>query len=201
MSNETRVKITTEEKETDVVAFVEDVISELEINIDQFSGNDEIDVNVSEFQGMLDINQHYDKLTDKPKINGVELVGNKTTEELKIIYKGTVEYWNSKRDLVSEDGALYIYTNYKTVDNGDGTTTIYPALKIGDGSSYLIDMPFVTASDSEELNNHIQDNTVHITNEEREFWNNKWSGYMNREDPENLYFTTNRVVLGGNLYA
>ena len=133
----------------------------------------------------------YEKLRNKPSINDVELVGNKTTSDLNIILRGTTEYWNSAPQLISTLNTVYIYTDYQVIDNGDGTVTIIPGIKVGDGTSYLIDMPFVASGDSETLDNHIKNETVHITQAEREFWNNKWRGYLNPADTENLVFTVN----------
>jgi hypothetical protein len=66
-------------------------------------------------------------------------------------------------------------------------------LKIGDGTSYLIDLPFVneTSSNSnfeEILMNHINNNTVHISPEDRLFWNNKLNLFLS---DENLIFNRN----------
>ena len=47
-----------------------------------------------------------------------------------------------------------------------------PAVKIGDGLAYLIDLPFIDASVT-RLMEHINNTQIHITQAEREFWNNK----------------------------
>lgn len=91
--------------------------------------------------------------------------------------------WDAKRTYKSEKNILYIYTDYQVDEQGNEI----PGIKIGDGSSYLIDMPFITAIYDE----HIADTTVHVTPEEKEFWNNKVRCYMNIVDDENVIFTTN----------
>lgn len=106
------------------------------------------------------------------------------------ILRGTTAYWNAQASLTADANTIYIYTDHSTVDNGDGTYTIYPAIKIGDGTSYLIDMPFVNGDLDETIQNHIQDSTVHVTAAEKDFWNNKWRGYIENASPENLVFTT-----------
>ena len=100
---------------------------------------------------------------------GSQAVGN--------VLRGTVSYWNSQPSLISEQDAIYIYTDYRTVDNGDGTYTYYQGMKIGDGSAYLIDIPFI----GEGL----------VTQADVDRWNNKWSGYLDSNNLENLVFTTN----------
>ena len=57
------------------------------------------------------------------------------------IYSGTSAYWAAQPTLTSEDKAIYIYTDYDTKDGED-----IPALKIGDGTSYVIDLPFTSAN-------------------------------------------------------
>lgn len=106
------------------------------------------------------------------------------------VLRGTTEYWNAQPSLTAQKDVIYIYTNHATVDNGDGTFTIYPAIKIGDGTSYLIDMPFVDGDLNPTIQNHINDSTIHVTAAEKDFWNNKWRGYIVNSSPENLVFTT-----------
>lgn len=88
----------------------------------------------------------YDKLINKP------------------IEQDTTEAWNSQPNLIAKKGHLYFYTDYKNV----GGVNI-AGLKLGDGTSYLIDLPFIDA----QFQEHISDTIVHITQQEREFWNNK----------------------------
>ena len=58
-----------------------------------------------------------------------------------------------------------------------------PGIKIGDGLGYLIDAPFLSAPYDE----HIANLDIHVTTENKTFWNNKVRCYM---DGENLVFTT-----------
>ena len=127
----------------------------------------------------------YNQLRNKPSINGVELVGNKTSEDLDIpyVFANTTEYWNSRPSLVTIKGAIYVYTDYEQDDQGNDV----PGLKVGDGMGYLIDAPFTT----DPYYNHIRNNFIHITPEEREKWNNKVRCYLDAEDVETLVFTTN----------
>lgn len=96
------------------------------------------------------------------------------------VYRGSVEYWRNRRYLIAERDVVYIYTDYKVIDNGDGTTTIIQGMKIGDGTSFLIDMPFIGDGGSGGGGN--------VTPEDINNWNNKWSGYINPSNPENLVF-------------
>ena len=102
--------------------------------------------------------------------------------DCRVLY-ATTETWNSKPQLVSARGFIYIYSDYRQNSQGQNI----PSMKVGDGNSYLIDMPF---SDS-ILYSHLEDNTRHITQEEREFWNNKVRCYQSEIQDDVLIFTTN----------
>lgn len=149
---------------------------------------EELDVDFGDVQQVVTTN--YKLLRNKPSINDVELVGNKTTEDLKIVFSATRTQWDLQPTLQSQKNAVYIYTDYQTRDNGDGTYTFIPGIKIGDGMSYLIDMPFVAGND-EVIEQHILNNTIHVTEEDKESWNNKWRGYVDEANPTVLVFTTN----------
>lgn len=80
------------------------------------------------------------------------------------IHQDTTEAWNSQPNLIAKKNHLYFYTDYQQV----GGVNI-AGLKLGDGTSYLIDLPFEDA----QFQEHIRDEIRHITQEEREFWNSK----------------------------
>lgn len=94
-----------------------------------------------------------------------------------IYYSKTKEEWNSDRDFMSQKNVFYIYSDYKSIER-DGEQILIPGLKIGDGTTYLIDLPFVNdtskGSELEQLIlDHINNKVIHISAEERNFWNNK----------------------------
>lgn len=86
--------------------------------------------------------------------------------------------WNSQPQLISQRGYIYIYADYKQ----DSQERNIAAFKIGDGSSYLIDLPVI----QETFYNHIENQLIHITQAEREFWNNKVTCY---EEGHSVIFT------------
>ena len=125
----------------------------------------------------------YNNLINKPQINGITLEGNIPLEALGIkeIYRDSTSNWNKQPNLIAENACIYIYSDYDTMEIEGGIEYI-PGIKIGDGTTYLIDLPFITDKIITTLINHINDNTAHITDFERQFWNNKVTAY---EDPEN----------------
>lgn len=103
-----------------------------------------------------------------------------------IYYSNSKENWDLNPNFLSEKNVLYIYTDYATIDKDDKEITI-PGLKIGDGKSYLIDLPFVNDSSNfnEILIDHINNNVIHISAYDRLFWNNKLNLTL-REQEQNL---------------
>lgn len=91
----------------------------------------------------------------------------------------TTEHWNNQTSLISEKNTLYVYTDYMTNEN----LTI-PGFKLGDGKAYLIDLPFT----DKVYYDHIRDQVIHITEEERILWNNKVSCELSNVNKENLIF-------------
>ena len=98
---------------------------------------------------------------------------------------GTQQEWDSNPQYKSEANTLYVYTDHDTVNGQD-----IPAIKIGDGTSYLIDMRYITDNAS-VLFNHINDLGIHVTPQEKEFWNNKERCYQDSVNPRMLVFTKN----------
>lgn len=92
------------------------------------------------------------------------------------VYSNTTEGWGQNPSLISKKNVIYVYTDYDTIDG-----VPIPGIKIGDGKAYLIDMPFVDGN-KELLERHIQDTSIHVTPEEKEFWNNKVRSEVHGDD-------------------
>lgn len=90
--------------------------------------------------------------------------------------RDTTDNWNHARGFVPLDGEIIIYTDYKSITeeiNGDNVITWVPGIKIGDGQTYVQDLPFVDKELRQELLEHINDANAHVTAVEKTFWNNK----------------------------
>lgn len=127
----------------------------------------------------------YNALTNKPSINGVTLSGNMSTQDLQIVSENTTAGWNSNPKYLPKKGEICIYTDYMTIQDDMGNDVTYPGIKIGDGNSYLIDMPFV-GDDTRylllrRLQEHENDAVVHVTQQDRDFWDNKLNCDVNGE--------------------
>lgn len=102
------------------------------------------------------------------------------TEIDKVLYDNTAS-WNSQPQLVSQVGYIYIYSDYKQDSKGNNI----PGIKVGDGNAYLIDLPFSTKL----IDEHIADAIIHITQTERDFWNNKVTCYIDDNNNTRLVFS------------
>ena len=101
-----------------------------------------------------------------------------------IVHIDTTAHWNAQSQLIAESGHVYVYLDYTIIDDEP-----IPAIKVGDGTSYLIDMPFVAGND-ELWNEHINNTVIHVTAADKVFWNNKVTCFLSAVDAENLVFTT-----------
>lgn len=116
-------------------------------------------------------------------------INSKTWDEVnfgsggdKEVFYGTTSYWNSQPQLISTRGSVYVYSDH----DSDGSGNLIPGIKLGDGTSYLIDMPFIDEKSAE----HIMNLAIHITQAEREFWNEKVRCYIDPQNPQHIIFTT-----------
>ena len=100
----------------------------------------------------------------------------------KVLYN-TTAYWNAQIATPSEEGVVYIYSDYQT----DGSGNNIPGVKVGDGNAYIPDLQFIDYKYSQ----HLLDTVSHITAAERTAWNNKVRCYVDSTDTEKIVFTTN----------
>ena len=161
---------------------------------------DEImNVGFGELQSLTE--SDYNNLHNKPSINSVTLEGALTAEDLGLgrVYYDTKENWDAQRDLVTERGVVYIYSDYTYIEDEAGNRTPVAGIRIGDGTSYLIDMPFISDAAMYLITTHIANSAVHVSAADRQFWNNKVSAYMNRVDEECLELSKTHYELNGEI--
>ena len=103
------------------------------------------------------------------------------------LYAKTTEEWRQTPRLISEKNALYIYSDRDVeTDPVSGQDINVPGIKVGDGTTYLIDLPFV----DDIIREHIRNTDIHITPQERDFWNNKNRGFV-EDGTQTLTLTIN----------
>ena len=92
----------------------------------------------------------------------------------------TTAKWNSATGFIPKAGEVIIYDDYETEtytiqEHGrpvQKTKTI-PNIKIGTGNAYVQDLPFVDEKTREMLLDHINNQNIHVTLQDKIFWNNK----------------------------
>ena len=87
---------------------------------------------------------------------------NPTDDATGKVKSATVAEWAQQTSLTSEKDVIYVYTDHQTDDGKN-----IPGIKIGDGLTYVVDLPFVDTI----YMKHITDTDIHITAEERAKWN------------------------------
>lgn len=85
------------------------------------------------------------------------------------IQYNTTEYWNANGRWIPAAGEVVIYSDGNTSIT-DGIMYVSPAFKIGDGETYLIDLPYAY---SNNFQGHIDNTNIHVSAEDRAFWDNK----------------------------
>lgn len=119
------------------------------------------------------------------------------------IYYRTTAGWNEQPSLIAERGAIYVYSDHSSAIV-DGQAKIVPGIKVGDGTSYLLDMPFLDSgsdgsgggsTDQEVLDlltEHINNTSIHVSANDRSFWNGKTRAYIgSNQQSETLILTNN----------
>lgn len=116
-------------------------------------------------------------------------IKNIKTDNILTYESRTVEEWNNDRNLISQKGILYIYSNYKIINDQEDNKIFLPGIKLGDGKAYLIDLPFLnTDTFDEQILDHINNEVIHVSLNDRRFWNNK----LNLVQPESQTLILNR---------
>ena len=129
---------------------------------------------------------------DTSSINGVRLIGNRTSKDLHIINDENSEHWEDYGTYVPKFGEIIIYSDYDVIQDEFENDVYVPGIKVGDGTNYVADLPFVgdeiRYAILAELYNHEDNEIIHITQDERSSWNDKLNFEIQGEE---LIFTRN----------
>lgn len=137
----------------------------------------ELDIQIGVF------NKHPDVrigVADHLKNIGIEIASRGKSPNTAEIEVHTAAEWNDRISYIPPANRIIVYSDKAVIDG-----TPVPGIKIADGSSYVVDLPFVGDEISEEfmqvLAEHANDKTMHITEEERKRWNDKLNYDLNEE--------------------
>lgn len=171
----------------------------MRLNVRFQENTEELGIDFSEMQSI--VQSDYNRLRNRPSIEGVVLEGSLTAEDLGLgkVYYDTTENWNRSPGLIAEKGAVYIYSDYEVFEDEVGNRVPIAGLRIGDGTSYLIDMPFVNSLTARMIIEHVANRTIHISEAEREFWDNKISAYVDPTDSETLVLSKTHYEVNGEI--
>ncbi len=165
-------------RELDIQVEVDTGVPDIEMSTD--GGNDGISIAVDGAFRPSD----YEHLSNKPQINEVELFGSMDNADLRIVLSNTREAWDEDVWFIPKAGQIVLYTDYYGTDK--------PAVKIGDGNAFLIDLPVAGEGLAERvsaaLSGHAADMNLHVSNAKRAFWDNKLNYEVAGEE---LKFTRN----------
>ena len=73
---------------------------------------------------------------------------------------------------VPKKGEIIIYSDYKKIDR-EGESVLVPGIKIGSGNAYVSDLAFIDEAEQKELADHMADLAAHVSEKDRQFWDNK----------------------------
>jgi hypothetical protein len=103
--------------------------------------------------------------------------------------RDTTEHWNNAQGFIPLAGEVIVYTDYETKtytveEYGETVTKMVeiPNIKVGTGNAYVQDLPFVDEKTRDILMEHINNHDIHVTLQEKLFWNNK----INIDDSEDI---------------
>ena len=103
------------------------------------------------------------------------------------VKRDTTQHWNQAIGFIPLPGEVIVYEDYETktytVEEYGRTVTKtinIPNIKIGTGNAYVQDLAFVDEKTRDMLIEHIHNQDIHTTLQEKIFWNNK----INVDDAE-----------------
>ena len=92
----------------------------------------------------------------------------------------TTENWNNAQGFIPLPGEIIVYDDYETKtytveEYGEQITKTVniPNIKVGTGNAYVQDLAFVDEKTRSILMEHINNHDIHVTLQEKVFWNNK----------------------------
>ena len=98
--------------------------------------------------------------------------------------RDTTANWNNARGFIPLAGEIIIYNDYKTIQkeiDEEMKTILIPGIKIGDGKTYVQDLPFIDEELRDRILAHINNNDVHVTVMDKLKWDNKLNVDDNQE--------------------
>ena len=107
-----------------------------------------------------------------------------------IVLKPESTWRNGAGDPISNRGIIYIYAS--------DTAGQPPKMKVGDGTSYIKDLPFITDDLQDQIDQHINNSNIHVSPQDRAVWDNKLNnpnlGSVGNNNRIKLILSTGRSI-------
>lgn len=90
--------------------------------------------------------------------------------------RDTKANWNTATGFIPLRGEVIIYEDfaqYEVEEYGETVVKNIPNIKIGDGTTYVQDLPFVDKDLRDKLMEHINNQDIHVTLGDKARWDNK----------------------------
>lgn len=90
--------------------------------------------------------------------------------------RDTTVNWNNATGFVPLAGEVIVYEDYRHMTKEieeESVEVPIPGFKIGDGQTFVQDLPFTDEALRIELLEHINNVDIHVSLEDKLFWNNK----------------------------
>ena len=99
--------------------------------------------------------------------------------------RDTKANWNTATGFIPLRGEVIIYEDfaqYEVEEYGETVVKNIPNIKIGDGTTFVQDLPFVDKDLRDKLMEHINNQDIHVTLGDKARWDNK----VNIDDSKEL---------------
>ena len=143
--------------------------------LNDYPNNNVLEAVIEGIQDALDEKVDSDKVGAANGVASLNSSGLVPLAELPIEL-GTTAELNSDITYIPARGQIIIYTDRGTITKNNQSQNV-PGVKIGDGSAYLVDLPFVGDDQIQSvittIQGHINEAEIHVSSSDREKWNNK----------------------------
>lgn len=94
-------------------------------------------------------------------------------KKLTEVLYGTTMEWAQDKTRIAQKGVIYVYSDYAKTSDAAGVEIDVPGFKVGDGTSYLIDLPFAQGALNDEIRNHLANKEIHVSDDDRKRWDDE----------------------------
>lgn len=109
----------------------------------------------------------------------VTLSADPDVKKLTEVLYGTSMEWAQDKTRIAKRGVIYVYSDYARATDLAGKEISVPGFKVGDGTSYLIDLPFAQGALNDEIKSHLANKQIHVSDDDRKRWDDETGHGLN----------------------